>query len=102
MFRFVFRQILQHAVIPPGGQAGVLSAQDLGINPGAVVGNRGGMQLVQQRQFEAVGHITFAFELAQKLLDRVAGGDDDDDGLHVASSMGHALDAPDNLRDGHR
>ena len=93
--------VLEDTAVPPGCQAGVFATERLGINPGAIAGDGGSLKLIDDGEFEAISEIALALELAEKLFDNLAGDNDDDNGLHVAGSMRHHLDGPDDLGDGH-
>src|SRR5690349_13384228 len=65
-------EILEHATVPPGNKRGVARAERLRIDPGAVLVNGGGAQLIEHRQFEPVSEVALTFELAEKLLDDIS------------------------------
>ena len=93
--------VLEDTAVPPGCQAGVFAAERFGINPGAIAGDGGSLKLIASNSPSSISEIALAFELAEEFFDDLPGDNDDDNGLHVAGSMRHHLDGPDDLGDGH-
>ena len=94
--------ILEHPAVPPGNQGGVPAVACSRINPGPVLGHSGGLQLIEQRQFEAVGQVALPLELAEKFFDDIARDNHQHNRLQVLIGVREHLNAPDNLRHRHR
>jgi hypothetical protein len=73
---------------------------DPGVNPDTIFIGLGGEQLVQERNFKAIGQKPACLELPQEFLDVVPRGDDHDDRLHGRIAVREKFEAPDDLRDG--
>ena len=58
-------EILQDAAIPPGGEASVLAAEGLGINPRSIFIDGGGLQLIYDGQLEPIGQVAALVRLDQ-------------------------------------
>ncbi len=76
-------------------------ARASGINPRAVLVDRGGMQLIENRQFKPVRQVTLPLQLPQKLLDHISRDDDDNDRLQAVISLRQYLNTPGDLGHGH-
>ena len=75
----------RHTTRPPARVPVPASAR---INPGAVVRDRRGLQLIQQRQFQAVGQVPCPSSLPEELLDHAARNDHHDDRLQFPAACG--------------
>ena len=70
-----------------------------GIQMQTIFGDGGGLQLIEQRQFEAIGQIALPFQFAEEFLDHIARHDHHNDGLQVFLGVRQNMDAPNDLCD---
>ena len=89
------------AAVPPGHETGKIPRPRTRINPDAITRKVSGPKLIEKGQFEPIGQVTFAFQLAEKCLDLVASHDDHDHRLHVRRRLRKNFVAPNDVGHGH-